>query len=389
MPNTVQKPLSKIFDEFFQSEKASGFLLILCTAASLGVANSPLGEAYRHFWHVPLVGLSIQHWINDGLMAVFFLLIGLELERELYDGELSDLRNALLPIAAAAGGVAVPAAIHFTLNHGTYTQSGLGIPMATDIAFALAVLAIVGSRVPASLRLFVAALAVIDDLIAIIVIAVFYSSDLAPLYLIAALGVLTVMAVMNRRFRIMALSPYLMLGILMWYFTLKSGVHATISGVLLAFVLPYSASNKNQVSPSARLEHILHKPVAFAVLPLFALANTAIPLSSTWTSDLLTANSLGIMLGLLVGKPVGIFCVSFLAVAIGLCRLPTDLSWRHIGGAGLLGGIGFTMSIFIANLAFPDEPLLIDSSKTAILCVSLVAGVLGLLWLRMSGRSRK
>jgi Na+:H+ antiporter, NhaA family len=319
-------------------------------------------------------------------MAVFFLLIGLELERELYDGELSQFRDALLPISAAAGGVALPALIHLFLNQGTATQAGIGIPMATDIAFALAVLALVGSRVPASLKVFLVALAVIDDLVAIVVIALFYTSDVRGAFLLGALATLAVMAVLNWRYRVQALIPYLVLGAVMWFFTLKSGVHATIAGVLLAFVIPYKAKVHGGASASFRLEHVLHRPVAFIVLPLFALANTAIVLNSGWVSSLASANSLGIMLGLLLGKPIGIVGLSFVAVALGFARLPLDLAWRHIAGAGLLGGIGFTMSIFIANLAFPDDPALIDSSKMAIICVSVVAGLVGFAWLGVFGR---
>ena len=372
--------------QFMKSGKSGGVVLILCTLASLMAANSSFGDTYRHFWHLPLAGLTVELWINDALMAVFFLLIGLELERELYNGELSDFRNALLPILAAAGGIVAPALLHFLLNNGTATQPGIGIPMATDIAFALGVLALLGSRVPASLKIFLTALAVMDDLGAIIVIALFYTAQLSLAYLVGALAVFAVLLAMNRKMRIMTLWPYLLGGALMWFLMLKSGVHATIAGVLLAFAIPYSAREDDEDSPSHRLEHALHKPVAFLILPIFALANTGILIGTGWAQDLLSANSLGIFLGLLVGKPIGIVLFSFAAVALGVCRLPLDLAWRHVLGAGLLGGIGFTMSIFITNLAFTGQAEIINASKIAILGASFTAGVVGFVWLKIAGK---
>lgn len=381
----IEQGLSHTFKKFLHSGKAGAVLLILCTLASLLVANSSVGASYVSFWQQPFAGLSVEHWINDALMAIFFLLIGLELERELYNGELSDLRNAMLPIVAAVGGIAVPALIHFTLNGGALTQDGIGIPMATDIAFALGVLSLLGKGVPASLKVFLAAFAVMDDLGAIIVIAVFYTADLSFLYLLGALAVFGALIAMNRLLRVMALLPYLAGGALMWFLMLKSGVHATVAGVLLAFAIPYSATQDDAASPSHRLENALHTPVAFIILPLFALANTGIVIGSGWAQDVLSANSLGILLGLVIGKPVGILLATSIAVAIGICRLPLDLAWRHILGAGLLGGIGFTMSIFIANLAYPGQPAIITSSKMAILLASLVAGLAGFAWLKFMG----
>lgn len=381
----IERSLSQSFKEFTQSSKAGGILLILCTLLSLAIANSPFGAGYLGFWHMYVAGLSIEHWVNDALMAVFFLLIGLELERELNNGELSDLRNAMLPMLAAAGGIAVPALIHFGLNNGSATQAGVGIPMATDIAFALGVLALLGKRVPASLKIFLTALAVMDDLGAIVVIALFYTADLSFLYLLGALAVFAGLMAMNRVLRVMALLPYLLGGALMWFLMLKSGVHATIAGVLLAFAIPYSAQEDDAASPSHRLEHALHKPVTFLILPVFALANTGIVIGAGWASELLSTNSLGIILGLVAGKPVGIFLFSFAAVALGLCRLPLDLAWRHVLGAGLLGGIGFTMSIFITNLAFTGAPDAVNGSKMAILAASLVAGIAGFSWLKLWG----
>ncbi len=258
--------------------------------------------------------------------------------------------------------------------------------MATDIAFALGVLALLGSKIPASLKIFLTALAVMDDLGAIIVIALFYTAKLSLSYLAGALIVFIVLILMNRVLRIMALTPYLVGGALLWFLMLKSGVHATIAGVLLAFTIPYSAKQDDETSPSHRLEHVLHKPVAFLILPIFALANTGIVIGSGWTEELLSTNSLGIILGLAAGKPIGIMLACSAAVALGVCRLPLDLAWRHVLGAGLLGGIGFTMSIFITNLAFPGHPEVINAAKMAILIASLISGLIGFFWLKTKGK---
>ena len=377
--------MSGRFQKFVHSERSSGILLIACTAISLLIANSSLGPDYATGWQIRVVGLSLEHWINDALMAIFFLLIGLELERELYSGELSNLRNAILPTFAAFGGIAVPALIHFSFNAGTPTRAGIGIPMATDIAFTLGVLALLGNRVPPSLKVFVVAFAVIDDLSAIVVIAVFYTAQLSVGYLVAALAVWALLGGLNRLFRVMSLTPYLLGGALMWFLMLKSGVHATVAGVMLAFAIPFSAKADGEASPSHRLKYFLHKPVAFIILPLFALANTAIFVSADWMQELSSSNSLGITAGLIVGKPLGVSLLCWAAVASGICRLPPDLSWRHIIGAGILGGIGFTMSIFIANLAFAGHAENVNASKMAILLASLTAGIIGFLWLKFLG----
>lgn len=384
----IQASLSRTFNRFFDSEKSGAILLILCTGVSLLIANSSLGPAYLEFWHAKIAGLSVELWVNDALMALFFLLVGLELERELYNGELSDFRNALLPIFAAIGGIAVPALIHFGLNAGTPTQAGAGIPMATDIAFALGALALLGSRVPASLKVFLTALAVMDDLGAIIVIAVFYTQQLSLAYLAGALAVFSLLLVFNRVLRIMSLFPYLLGGALMWYLMFRSGVHATIAGVLLAFAIPFSATTDDVASPSHRLEHFLHKPAAFVILPIFALANTGIMIDPGWLQALQSPNSAGIIGGLVLGKPMGIALMSAVAVALGVCRLPADMRWGHLVGAGFLGGIGFTMSIFITNLAFAGNGSVVNASKIAILAASLAAGALGYLWLRFFSRTR-
>jgi NhaA family Na+:H+ antiporter len=355
--------------------------LILATMTSILIANSPVGSEYLEFWHTKVgfewggivLRQTVEHWINDGLMAVFFLMIGLEIERELYVGELSNLKNASLPALAAVGGMTAPALFHFLLNRGTETQNGFGIPMATDIAFALGVLALLGSKVPAALKVFLAALAIIDDLGAITVIAVFYTESLSISYLALALGVFAFLLVLNR-LKVRRLAAYFIPGVLMWYFMLQSGVHATVAGVLLAFAIPFGDGGED--SPSYKLQHALHKPVAFLIVPLFALANTGITLSTGWMESLGSSNSLGILAGLLVGKPLGILLFSLLAVWFGLSRLPQDVSWGHIVGAGFLAGIGFTMSIFITLLAFTD-PEIIQSTKISILLTSLLAGTVG------------
>ncbi len=382
----VKRRLSKTIKNFLASKQLSGLLLVICTILSLLITNSVFGATYLSLWQTYVGGLSVEHWINDGFMALFFLLIGLELERELYVGELSDFRNALLPIFAAVGGLCLPALFHFLLNKATPTQAGIGIPMATDIAFALGVLALLGSRVPASLKVFLTALAVMDDLGAIIVIAVFYTAKLSIAYLIGAIVVFGLLVTINRRFRVKSLTPYLVGGVFMWFLMLKSGVHATIAGVLLAFTIPFSTKVDDEESPSHRLEHFLHKPVAFIILPIFVLANTGIVLGAGALQSLSSNNSLGIMSGLVIGKPMGITILSFAAVSIGVCRLPLDLNWRQVFGAGLLGGIGFTMSIFITNLAFVGEVDVIKASKMAVFLASLTAGTIGFLWLKLLGK---
>jgi len=372
--------ITQLFKEFFESEKSGGIALIACTVISLGLANSPFGETYHHFWHTLLGGRSIEFWINDGLMTVFFLLIGLEIEREVYVGELSSRKNALLPFLAALGGVLIPALIHWEFNQDTIFQSGVGIPMATDIAFALGILSILGNRVPNSLKIFLTALAIIDDLIAILVIAVFYSTGFSFGYFALAMLIFVVLLAMNR-LKVGALWLYILLGIFMWYFMLYSGIHATITGILLAFAIPFGTGGKKSLS--YQLQHFLHQPVAFFILPLFAFANTGISIPPNWSEGLLSTNSLGILLGLMLGKPIGIFLFSWGAVLAGYCVLPGGMRKRHLLGLGVLAGIGFTMSIFITLLAFKDEATVVDS-KIAIFLASLIAGVVGYLMLKMT-----
>ncbi len=377
--------LSYLYNDFFESEKSGGLILIFCTVLSLFLANSAFQTPYLNFWHHELAGHSVDHWINDGLMVIFFLLIGLELEREIYIGELSDLKSASLPFFGAIGGMLVPAGLFLLLNAGKDSQPGAGIPMATDIAFAIGVLSLLGKRVPVSLKIFLTALAVMDDLGAILVIAVFYTQSLAFTNLFIALAIFGVLLVLNR-LKVHNLIPYLTGGVFMWYFMLHSGIHATISGVLLAFAIPFG--NGGEKSPSYILQHFLHKPVAFIILPLFALANTGIILNTGWANSLTQSNSIGISLGLIVGKPLGISLFAFIGAWLGLCVLPADLKWKHILGAGFLGGIGFTMSIFITLLAF-DQPALIDGSKIAVLISSFIAGIIGFLWLRSTHKKER
>ena len=374
------------FKDFFQSERSSGFILIGCTIISLLVANSNWGESYQHLLHYYLnlsfanvqLNYSVEHWINDGLMAVFFLLVGLEIEREIFIGELSNFRNALLPILAAIGGMVFPALIHFLFNANTSTQAGFGIPMATDIAFALGILSLAGNKVPISLKVFLTALAIIDDLGAITVIALFYTKDFSLFYFGIAIGIFLLLFIMGK-FRVHYLALYLIPGTIMWYCMLKSGVHATISGVLLAFAIPFHKDDAK--NPSFKLQHFLHKPVAFLILPLFALANTAIAIPANALAGLTSHNSLGIMLGLVVGKVVGIMSTCFLSVKTGLTKLSNDISWGQLLGVAFLAGIGFTMSIFITNLAFSDSAI-ITASKLSILLASFIAALIGLLTLQ-------
>ncbi len=369
----------ELLREFLQSEQAGGIILVACTAMSLTISNTQFGELWAGLWNFMIAGHSITHWINDGLMAIFFLLIGLELEREIYTGELADIKKAALPIAGALGGMVVPAGIFLAFNFGLATQRGAGIPMATDIAFALAALSLAGRNIPISLKIFLTALAVIDDLGAIIIIAVFYTKTLSGLYLGLALLTFAVLIGLNRK-KVNRLEPYIIGGIAMWYFMLNSGVHATISGVLLAFAIPFR--NGNETSPSYKVQHFLHKPVAFIILPLFAIANTAIQLSGSLPDIFNEPMSAGIVSGLVIGKPAGILFFTFMAVKLKLCTLPDNLGWDHIFGTGILAGIGFTMSIFITLLAF-DEVQIVENAKISIMIASFVAGVTGIIVLRI------
>ncbi len=376
----VKTETTKLFNEFINSEKAGGVVLLVVTVISLVIANSGVGTSYLDLWNYNLGGHTLVQWINDGLMSVFFLLIGLELEREFYKGELSDLKNAVLPVFGAVGGMIVPAILFLLFNYGKETVAGIGIPMATDIAFAIGILSLLGNRVPVSLKIFLTALAIFDDLGAIIIIAVFYTSTLFYDYLFLTLGIFLIMVVMNR-FGIKNLIPYLVLGTIMWYFMLNSGVHASVAGVMLAFVVPFGDGGER--SPSYVLQHILHMPVAFIIIPLFALANTSIILEGEWYNNFGSSLSLGILAGLVIGKPLGILLFSMTAVKLRFASLPSELSWNNIAGAGMLGGIGFTMSIFIALIGF-DSIDLVNISRLSILAASIISAVTGYFWLRLS-----
>ncbi|PVH24251.1 Na+/H+ antiporter NhaA [Sphingobacterium corticibacter] len=377
-----------VFKSFFKSANAGGILLLICVLLSLAIANSPWKDNLQAFLDYPLgtdfgsihLRYPLLLWINDGLMAIFFLLVGLEIKREVVEGELSSPKKASLPILCAIGGAIVPALIYLSLNSGTITEGGWGIPMATDIAFALAVINILGKRIPASLKIFLAALAIVDDLIAILVIAFFYSSGIELTYLLYAGIGLVVLVVMNR---LNVLNPYLYLipGVFVWYFVHHSGIHATIAGVLVAMTIP---TNDTEIeSPLERLEHALVRPVNFLIIPLFAFANTNITLQSEMIDGLAAPLGLGITLGLLLGKPIGIFLTTFLCVKTKIGVLPKGSTWIHILGVGLLAGIGFTMSIFIALLSF-SNPLHVSEAKLSILLTSLFAGLLGYLILHLS-----
>lgn len=370
--------LTKLFTSFFESEKGGGLILLICTAFSLVISNTSFSESYFDIWHYPVANHSFEHWINDGLMAIFFLMIGLELEREVYIGELSKIKDAILPVSGALGGMLFPALIFFLFNVGTKTQSGIGIPMATDIAFALGILSLVGKKVPNSLKVFLTALAVIDDLGAIIVIALFYTKTLYFANLMISLAIFAGLLVLNRM-KVYHLWIYLVAGVFMWYFMLNSGVHATITGVLLAFAIPFQDGTEKTIS--YKLQHFLHKPVVYLILPLFALCNTAIIIGPDWLHNFSENYSLGIIFGLVFGKPIGIVLVSVLVVKFGIAKLPKDISLNKLIGVGFLGGIGFTMSIFISLLAFEDAEI-INNAKFMILVASTLSGIIGFLWLK-------
>ena len=369
------------FREFLSSESAGGIVLMVAAALALIIANSPLAPSYFSALSAYLGPLNIGHWINDGLMAVFFLLVGLEIKREFLDGQLSTWPRRILPGIAAAGGMAVPALIFVALNSDSpETLRGWAIPTATDIAFALGVLSLLGNRVPASLKVFLTALAIIDDLGAVIIIALFYTSGLSLAWLTAAAAILVALIALNR-FGVMRLAPYLVLGLILWVVVLKSGVHATLAGVALALTIPLGrtpgAQDHPEDSPLHALEHVLHKPVSFFVIPVFGFANAGVPLGAISAESLLQPLTLGIALGLVVGKLAGVFGTAWLAVRLGLADMPANASVRHLLGVGLLCGIGFTMSLFIGLLAFPTDLAMQGALKVGILGGSLISGLLG------------
>ena len=369
--------LSKLYSNFLKSETNAGIILLGCTIISILISNTALGNSYIALWHHTLFSQPFEFWINDVLMTLFFLMVGLEIEREIYIGELSNLKKASLPVVAAIGGMLIPALIHFLFNYGTNYQNGYAIPMATDIAFSLAILSLLGNKVPLSIKIFLTALAIIDDLGAIIVIATCYSNHLNLISLLFALGVFGIMLVLNR-FKVYSLWPYLVLGIIMWICVYQSGIHPTITGVLVAFAIPFQDGKDHSIS--YKLQDFLHHPVAFIILPLFALVNTAILLPSSIFSDLMETNTMGIILGLFIGKPLGIFLFSMLGIGLKICSLPKDVSKLNLWFIGCLAGIGFTMSIFISLLAFHSEVIIIQS-KIAIIIGSLLSGIIGFIGL--------
>ena len=381
----------KVLKEFFRFEAASGVLLLVATVLAMVVENSPARIYYDGLLGVPVevrvgefeIAKPLLLWINDGLMAIFFFLIGLELKRESLSGELSDLSQVVLPVIAAVGGIAVPAVIYSYINWGDpVALKGWAIPSATDIAFALGVLALLGSRIPTSLKLFVMTLAIIDDLGAIIIIALFYTADLSVQSLILALSAVFALFIMNRK-GVLGLTPYLLVGLVLWVAVLKSGVHATLAGVVVAFFIPFRCLPGESKTQLEKLEHDLHPAVAFGILPLFAFANTGIPFGDLSVDMLLHPVPLGIALGLFIGKQVGVFGFSWLAIKLGLAKMPSGVSMMQLYGAALLCGIGFTMSLFIGSLAFeqggPDYQV---DDRLGILLGSLISGVLGYLVLR-------
>lgn len=383
----------KVFKDFFRSGQIGGVLLMISVVISLCIANSPLYESFERLLHYQFgftaggfdLRYSTEVWINDGLMAIFFLLVGLEIKREIVEGELSSIKQAAMPVFAALGGMLVPAAIYAALNQGTPTAGGWGIPMATDIAFALAIISMLGDRVPASLKIFLAALAIVDDLGAIIVIAVFYTNELHTDQLLYSAGILALLALFNK-FGVKNLAFYLIPGIFLWYFVHHSGIHATIAGVLLAFTIPTNLSDEE--SPLEKLEHSLTKPVNFLIMPIFALSNTLIRFESGMVEGLTSSLGLGIIAGLLLGKAIGIFTFSWLSVKLKWSGLPSGAEWKHILGVGMLGGIGFTMSIFISLLSF-DDLLHQSEAKFSILVASVLAGTLGFLYLKSLNKLEK
>lgn len=420
------------FRQFAQTEASGGILLILAAVVALVWANAPWDLNYADFWHTHIaieVGPfsleeTLQHWINDGLMVIFFFVVGLEIKREILVGELASVRKAMLPVAGALGGAVIPAGIYLAFNAGGSAQDGWGIPMATDIAFSLGVLALLGSRVPLALKVFLTAFAIVDDIIAVLIIALFYTSSIEMSYLILGAGVLIILALANV-LHVNSLLVYSVLGVVLWLAFLQSGVHATIAGVLLAFTIPartridtegfiaemresldqfvaaaspgesilsnpehQSSLHKLQdavdevESPMAKLEHALHPWTSFVIIPIFALANAGVYLGDMGFGAVTSPIALGIALGLIVGKQLGITLLTWIAVRVGLTELPSGIGWKHIYGAATLGGIGFTMSLFIGGLAFAESEDSLNLAKVGILSGSLIAGVAGYLILR-------
>ena len=383
--------LSKYFQKFFHSSKTSGILLILCVFLSLIIANTSSAEGFQNFLDAKIgteifhLNYSLSVWINDGLMAIFFLLVGLEIKRELVEGELSDIKKASLPIFAAIGGMLIPALIFIAFNHSTDYKNGWAIPMATDIAFSLAIISLLGKSVPNSLKIFLSALAIVDDLGAIIVIALFYTDSIDWLSL-GVCGGITLLLIILNKLKVTKIIFYLVPGLFLWYFMHHSGIHATIAGVILAFTIPTNVSD-TEISPLEKLEEQLHIPVSFFIMPIFALANTNITFQAEVLDHFVSPLSLGIIFGLFAGKVLGINLFSFLAIRFKLGELPAFSAWKEMIGVGFLAGIGFTMSIFVSLLAFPENIENQDISKISILFASVLSGIVGFIILKTKKKS--
>ena len=387
------KNLSKPFIWFFKLEAASGLVLLIAAILALIVSNSNFSDLYFQILDQYLfiginnfgLKLSVHHWINDLLMAIFFFFVTLEIKREFIQGELSNLKKALLPIIAAVGGMIIPALFYIVVNFDSVeTLNGWAIPSATDIAFSLGILSLLGSRVPISLKIFLTALAIIDDLGAILIIAFFYSGDLSVLYLGLILISYIFLLILNK-FGVKTFLPYLLVGAFMWYFTYKSGIHATIAGVLLATTIPHRIKEKD-FSLLIKIEHAISPYVAFLIMPIFAFANAGVSLDGLSLSSLLQPVPLGILLGLFFGKQVGVMVFSYIAVKLGAAQMPDNSSWLSLYGVSILTGIGFTMSLFVGNLAFIENPQYIDGVKIGVLSGSLLSTVFGYIILLISAK---
>ena len=375
----------KYLRNFFKNDSAGGILLVIATATAMILANSSLADSYNGFLHAYVLGMSLSHWINDGLMAVFFLLIGLEVKRELVEGALKTRDSAILPAVAALGGMIVPALVYVLFNmDNPVSISGWAIPAATDIAFALGVMALLGDRVPTSLKVFLLALAIIDDLGVIVIIALFYSSDLSTLALTVGFIATTALVIMNY-LGVTRLAAYLAVGSILWIAVLKSGVHATLAGVVIGFAIPLKGKTEKDKSPLKLLEHSLHPYVTFMILPLFALANAGLSLAGVSLQSLSGAVPMGVALGLLLGKPVGVFLFSWVSIKAGIASLPKGTNLGQVFAVALLCGIGFTMSIFISSLAFGEMNKDLDTlARMGILMGSTIAAILGYIGLSLS-----
>jgi len=383
----------KTIEEFIKQESAGGILLIFATILALIFSNTLISPLYETFLHIPVeihlgplhLDKSLYHWVNDGLMVIFFLLIGLEVKREILEGNLSTIGQAALPGIAAIGGMAVPAAIFLIFNRNDpIAVIGWAIPTATDIAFALGILSLLGDRVPLSLKIFLMALAIIDDLGAIIIIALFYTSELHLLSVLIA-GIALMILILLNKFGIAKKPAYFIVGLVLWVSVLKSGVHATLAGVALAFTIPLSAKDGNgqPISPLKEIEHNLHYWVAFFILPLFAFVNAGVNVRNISFNLMAGSVPLGIVLGLFIGKQLGVFGLSWLAIKLKLAKLPAESNWRQLYGVSILTGVGFTMSLFISSLAFVDESVFQYTDKLAILVGSFCSGIVGYLVLRL------